>query len=453
MMKLIRPLLLMSLLPSIGFPQPTWEHQNLNFPPNVAVASLSAVDDQVCWAAGLMKPANTLPYPGYSRTTDGGKTWVCDSIPGAEDGYLSQIVALDANSAYVAVYVVTASNSKGIYKTTDGGATWTRQNAYASALYGGGYLYFFDANNGVAIGDPNLETYTTTNGGLNWNPVAMPPALTDEYSYLGGGSIAGAGNRVWFGTTRRIFRSTDRGHTWSASAPTDAYACLAFQDTNTGLCSLYPHVYRKTTDGGVTWNEIVNPGWLTDGMSPTSIRHIPGTLSTYLVAAGRAQGNRGLACTYHAGAEWRLLDTSAMDIIAFPSASVGWVSIRDTNVVWKYLDQPLSTMASGSAPARFDLAQNYPNPFNPVTTIRFALGSMADVTLTVYDVLGRRVAVLVNERREAGTHDVRFDANGLASGVYLYRLQARPVGAGQARPLGAGQVTDFVQTRKLIHMK
>jgi predicted esterase len=77
-----------------------------------------------------------------------------------------------------------------------------------------------------------------------------------------------------------------------------------------------------------------------------------------------------------------------------------------------------------TAPLAFSLEQNYPNPFNPVTTIRFGLATTVDVNITVYDILGRRVAVLVNERMGAGYHQVTFDGAHLASGVYFYRMQA-----------------------------
>jgi hypothetical protein len=88
-------------------------------------------------------------------------------------------------------------------------------------------------------------------------------------------------------------------------------------------------------------------------------------------------------------------------------------------------------------PSQFALSQNYPNPFNPSTTIKFELPRTSQVNLTVYDILGREVSVLVNERREAGVHEVKFDGSNLASGVYLYRLQA-----------GA-----FVSTKKLVLLK
>jgi hypothetical protein len=72
----------------------------------------------------------------------------------------------------------------------------------------------------------------------------------------------------------------------------------------------------------------------------------------------------------------------------------------------------------------FELAQNFPNPFNPTTVIRFDLTSSHVTRLTVFDVLGREVAVLVDGEMPAGSHSVRFDASGLATGVYLYRLES-----------------------------
>jgi hypothetical protein len=77
-----------------------------------------------------------------------------------------------------------------------------------------------------------------------------------------------------------------------------------------------------------------------------------------------------------------------------------------------------------NVPEKIVLYQNYPNPFNPMTVIRFSLPRRENVTLEVFDVLGRDVAMLVNEQMDAGEHSVIFDASGLTSGVYFYRLQA-----------------------------
>ena len=74
-------------------------------------------------------------------------------------------------------------------------------------------------------------------------------------------------------------------------------------------------------------------------------------------------------------------------------------------------------------PIKFELQQNYPNPFNPSTNIVYALPGAMHVRLAIYDVLGRQVATLVDARQPAGPHSVRFDSNGLGSGLYFYRLE------------------------------
>jgi L-ascorbate metabolism protein UlaG (beta-lactamase superfamily) len=75
-------------------------------------------------------------------------------------------------------------------------------------------------------------------------------------------------------------------------------------------------------------------------------------------------------------------------------------------------------------PQGFKMDQNYPNPFNPSTTINFQLPTNAFVTLRVYDILGREVATLVNQHRNAGSYSVKFDADNLPSGIYFYRYNA-----------------------------
>ncbi|MFN3562436.1 MAG: T9SS type A sorting domain-containing protein, partial [Chloroherpetonaceae bacterium] len=88
-------------------------------------------------------------------------------------------------------------------------------------------------------------------------------------------------------------------------------------------------------------------------------------------------------------------------------------------------------------PKQFSLAQNYPNPFNPITMIRYELPERADVTLKVYDVLGREVATLVNAAQGQGSYQVPFNAANLASGIYFYRLKAG----------------SFMQTKKMLLVK
>ncbi len=106
------------------------------------------------------------------------------------------------------------------------------------------------------------------------------------------------------------------------------------------------------------------------------------------------------------------------DGINFPGMD-GWYI---DNVKISVVQSPDAIGTGDHFPARFTLTQNYPNPFNPSTTITYELPRASEVKLSVYDVLGREVSVLVNERRDAGVHEVEFNASALASGVYLYKL-------------------------------
>lgn len=93
------------------------------------------------------------------------------------------------------------------------------------------------------------------------------------------------------------------------------------------------------------------------------------------------------------------------------------------NLAWTGFEGTPTDIEKGfGLPEDFRLSQNYPNPFNPTTRIEFEMPVSGIVTLAVYDLLGRQVALLANENYSAGTHNIAFDASQLASGVYMYRL-------------------------------
>jgi hypothetical protein len=105
----------------------------------------------------------------------------------------------------------------------------------------------------------------------------------------------------------------------------------------------------------------------------------------------------------------------------------------------------LEQYLSNNLPTSYKLSQNYPNPFNPNTTIEFDLPKTSEVTLKVFNILGEKVATLVSDRLSAGSYSYEWDASNLASGVYLYRLQA------DEPSQGAGQ--GYVETRKMMLMR
>jgi len=113
-------------------------------------------------------------------------------------------------------------------------------------------------------------------------------------------------------------------------------------------------------------------------------------------------------------------------------------TFTETNTVFEYHPSVDRTdVEDENIPTQFTLHQNYPNPFNPTTTFSYALPQSADVTITVYDVLGRSVRILVSGTKPAGTYEVSFDAAGLPSGIYFYRLETR----------------DYVETQQMVVMK
>lgn len=85
----------------------------------------------------------------------------------------------------------------------------------------------------------------------------------------------------------------------------------------------------------------------------------------------------------------------------------------------------LTTSVTGpTTPVEFSLAQNYPNPFNPSTVIRYGLPQASDVRLEVFNALGQRVALLIDQKQAAGLHEAMFDGKALSSGAYVYTIQA-----------------------------
>ena len=99
---------------------------------------------------------------------------------------------------------------------------------------------------------------------------------------------------------------------------------------------------------------------------------------------------------------------------------------------------------SSEVPESYSLGQNYPNPFNPRTVVSFSLPVVSNVTLKIYDVQGREVRTLVNERMQAGRYEVDFDASGMNSGVYFYQMTVHH---------GGSSTGNFTETRRMMLLK
>lgn len=92
----------------------------------------------------------------------------------------------------------------------------------------------------------------------------------------------------------------------------------------------------------------------------------------------------------------------------------------DNNGAFKYT----TTIEVGTGSLKYDLVQNYPNPFNPLTIITYSISTSSNVKVEVFNVLGKQIATLVNENQAKGNYKVNFDAAGLCSGIYYYKIQS-----------------------------
>jgi len=109
--------------------------------------------------------------------------------------------------------------------------------------------------------------------------------------------------------------------------------------------------------------------------------------------------------------------------IQFISPTLGYAGLGGTlGGLMRYGNPSGIINEGGNVPESFSLSQNYPNPFNPSTTIKFAIPKSGNVTLAVYNSLGREVETLVNEFMNAGTYEVSYDASKLTSGIYFYKI-------------------------------
>ena len=295
-----------------------------------------AVSDQIFWAGRWDATAGTFV------TTDGGQTWTSSTFVDPKGAPVYCIDALNADTAYV----VTSE----IFKTTNRGSTWVQQITTFSTGFAD-CIHFFDANNGVATGDPNggyFEIYTTTNGGDNWVRVPssnIPAPLPNETGIVS--SFAAYNNTFWFATSgaaseQRIIRSTDRGYTWtlltSFPIPTIATPTIEFRDSQHGIFIGNGYLIFRTSDGGVSWTTDSLTSWVEFIGSPS---YVPGTLATYVATVIGLNGDEELYISLVStddGATWKRMDSWQSSTFNAPSAqewtspNTGWMCLVEKGI-------------------------------------------------------------------------------------------------------------------------
>lgn len=358
------------------------------------------------------------------RTTDAGSTWQWQSI--SVGFYYGVHFSGDLG-------VIVGSNKTGqaaaISRTTDGGITWTNQvNGEYFRLNA---VFLANQQLGIAVGNSGM-ILRTTNGGQNWTQIPSPTAFhLYAITFLEGnnGFITGR-----FGV---MLRSTDGGASWTTltSGVTQDIRGIAFADAMNGVAvteGFFDGLVLRTTDGGTSWSsQAIAPGTAMRGVTTTS----PGTYFSvgYRVAGLSLQLGR-IFWSDDWGATWTQqqipneVGRGLGGIAAFDANTLVAIGLLSGGAILKTTNGggvvSVDEWADGIMPAEHVLFQNYPNPFNPSTKIVYRVASREFIEFGVYDVLGRKVATLVNEVKAPGTYTVQWDASGMAAGVYFYRLQA-----------------------------
>ena len=300
---------------------------------------LHAVNDRVVWAAGRGGVV--------ARTTDGGTTWTADSIPGASNLFLIAIRAVDQRRAWALGTAFSGASVARIYRTDDGGRTWRRQyeNTTPGVFFDG--MAFWDANHGIAFGDPLEGRFTllvTRDGGARWTPVPpdrRPVAREGEAAFAASGTaiVLGGKRDVWIGTgggaRARVLYSADRGSSWQAlETPAVAGSArgifgLAFRDRRHGVAVGGDYQSREASAGnlmlsddrGRTWRVVASPGL-------TGVQY-------GVSAAGRrtfvSTGPTGSAISNDDGATWRRLEGPGFNTVSC-AAAICWAAGVDGRI-------------------------------------------------------------------------------------------------------------------------
>ena len=323
-------LLALGLLPGTSFGQASWMAQNSGIAVgSLVITQVSVVSPTVAWATsgGVGNP--TPPGQIFTHTTN-GVNWTSGTLPGAASLAYSDISAVSASTAWVTLYDATSGLGGYIYRTTDGGANWVRQNSTAFVPAQGGFadvIHMYDANTGWCLGDPTggyFEMYLTSNGGTTWTRVPssnIPAPLNGEGGFNTVKAVSG--NNIWFGTNLgRVYHSTDQGANWTVSSTgtTNEVRRVAFSDALNGLVYLFSasanatYLYR-TSDGGQTWAPVQPTG---TANTPYLVG-VPGVPQLFVSA-----GPSGSSYSSDGGTSWNIIDTQAHGNLAFLNGQVGW---------------------------------------------------------------------------------------------------------------------------------
>jgi photosystem II stability/assembly factor-like uncharacterized protein len=365
------------------------------------------------------------------RSTDNGASWSATggvAAPGIR-------ALMGVGSVAFCATLVDAS-AGGVFRSTDDGTNWLQVYNPPGGFDAPAVLALAASTNnatlfaGAAVGPAGTIVARSTDNGANWTTAAtgLPQFSAINALQSSAGNIFAA-----VGVNRGIYKSTNDGTNWALASSGVLGTPKRLNASGTDVYAISDSGMFFTTDGGTSWTAIN-----TTGLGTVSALAISGQN----LFAGSTTG--GVFLSTNGGSLWTAINTGLTELSVQTLGIVGgtYLLAGTATLVWR---RPLSEVVTGmeevynETPKEFSLSQNYPNPFNPSTTLGYRVAGLglSWVRLAVYDIIGREMVVLVNERKAPGSYSVRFDARGLASGVYLYRLQAG----------------NFVEVKKLTMLK
>ena len=356
-------------------PYGAWIEQATSFSDaSRGITNISIVDENIVWACAYDGSGGGANVQEFTRTVDGGETWINGNIDvGNSTLGIAMIHGVDALTAY-AVAFVQSSGQQGIFITTNGGSSWTRQTtaSYTSGSSFSNVVHFWGANDGFCQGDPisgEYELYTTTNGGTNWNLVPganIPNPETGEYGYTS--QIETAGDHVWYTTNHgRIYHSDDKGYTWEVfDTPLSDFGGntqsgnISFKDGNNGIIIDNNSNVYVTANSGEDWTTVTPTG----DVFNADVCWVEGTDIIF------STGQTGSSYSNDGGSSWNLIDTEQHTAVEFINQSVGWsgyFNVSETEKgIWKW--GSISSLEVDFSAAPFTLCEGNQATFTDNTT-------------------------------------------------------------------------------------
>ena len=377
-----------------------WMQQNSN-----TTNRLNSVSPRMHGLAWICGDSGTV-----LKTSDGGYNWNRDSIL---FGSLRDIFFVNSQTGFI------TADAGTLYKTTNGGLNWSGFHYYPLLNVGLEKIWFLNVNTGIATGS-NGFICRTSNGGVNWTKVDSAEHLTYYKDICFVNSFTG----FVIGYDSTIKRTTDTGITWQRiyTGINRLYTSIAFKNSTTGFIGCEDNTLLKTTNRGINWVAYSIPSDFNLKISDIGF----GSEENGMLTASGMNTSR-VYYTSNGGNNWAtsqcitedgLYIVRAVDSLKYVLAGSYGKIIYTLNLGITGIKKQNNTKLHSN----YFLNQNYPNPFNPVTNIRFDLPKNDFVTLKVFDILGREVTTLVNEKLSAGSYETKWDGSNYPSGVYFYKL-------------------------------